>query len=131
MGSCETGRAEISTLESAARPAALIVHDCLLFDTHVIYCSTSISLLYWSQLKQFTYRVIEPGRILKPVDGEATRLILVAILVDLRNDTRSLLVHATRVRVLIRECRVINDLVRGRVEPVVPSVERLRTPISS
>ena len=51
MGSCETGLAEISTLESAPRPATLSVHDCLLFETHVIYCNTHVSPLTYQMGK--------------------------------------------------------------------------------
>ena len=38
MGSCGIGRAEISTILSAANPGALIVHDTRLFAIHVMYC---------------------------------------------------------------------------------------------
>lgn len=129
MGSCETGRDEISTIGSATMPATLSVHEILLFEIHVIYYHRIISSVSPSPPQESkTHRVVEPGLVLEPIDRVAPGLVLVAVRVRVRHDARRLLLDAARVRVLHRDRRVRDLLVRARVQPDVRVVERLCAP---
>ena len=130
MGSCDTGRADISVAVSAAIPAALSVQAVLLFDIHVMYAFSNPKcqnpsvkvvtrrgfLCTWHILNMDQHDVNKPsksgeGTNLKTIDRITTSSSFVAILVCVRNHRRRLLFCTPSVCVLNGDIRIINNLI--------------------
>ena len=125
IGSCEIGRAEISTSGSGPTPAASRVQASLLSDTQDMYCRAFNKRRIPPHSNLGTYCVVESRFILKAINRVAPAASFVAILICLRYDGGCLLQDVTDESVQRRSIRIGDIHVVCCIVPEVPVVEWL------